>query len=107
MTIDSRTLRDRIRVLLLEPVECKSARDRLELTLTDGYAKAMALEAERLRIERSIAEAAAEITDDNRDQKTKELAGLSNRLSRTIDELETLRMMLAALRDHAGASQAA
>jgi hypothetical protein len=107
MTIDSRTLRDRIRVLLSAPVESKSARERLELTLTDGYAKAMALEAERLRIERSIADAASEITDENGDQKTTELARLSNRLSRTTDELENLRIMLAALRDHAGASQAA
>jgi ABC-type phosphate transport system auxiliary subunit len=106
MTIDSRTLRDSIRTLLKSPADARS-QDRIERTLTDGYAKAMSLEAERLKIERRIADVASEITDDNREQKTTELAALSHRLSETIEELEALRMMLAALRDHAAATQAA
>jgi hypothetical protein len=107
MPIDSTNLRDRIRTLLQAPVDGRPSRERFERTLTDGYAKAMALEADRLRIERRIADVASEITDENRDKKTKELASLSNRLSKTIDELESLRMMLAALRDHGASSQAA
>ncbi len=107
MPIDSTTLRDRIRTLLQAPVDGRRSRERLERTLTDGYANTMALEADRLRIERRIADVASELTDTNREKKTKELASLSNRLSKTIDDLESLRMMLAALRDHAASSQAA
>jgi ABC-type phosphate transport system auxiliary subunit len=79
---------------------------RLERTLTDGYAHALSLEAERLRLERRMSELAGELHDGNREQKAKELAQVSRRISRAGAEIERLRGTLSELRAHATAVRA-
>jgi ABC-type phosphate transport system auxiliary subunit len=78
----------------------------LERTLTDGYAHALSLEAERLRLERRMAELAGELQDGNREQKAKELAQVSRRISRAGAEIERLRGTLTQLRARATAVRA-
>jgi ABC-type phosphate transport system auxiliary subunit len=75
--------------------------DRLEDTLTAGYAVALTLEAERLRLERRIAEVAAKLGDDSSELRTKELTGLAERLSQADGELVRLRAVLVSLKQHA------
>jgi ABC-type phosphate transport system auxiliary subunit len=85
-----------------EPV----VRARLERTLTDGYAHALALEAERWRLERRMSELAGELHEGNRELKTKELAVLSARLSTNAETLSGLRRTLSELRVRATAARA-
>lgn len=79
----------------------------LEHTLTDGYAKALALEAERWRIENRIAEVAGLIGSGDLGALgtvgggAHELSGLVNRLALTDGELARLRGVLADLRRRA------
>ena len=80
---------------------------RLERTLTDGYAHALSLEAERLRLERRMSELAGELHDGNREQKAKELVQVSRRISRAGAEIERLRGTLSQLRARATAVRAA
>ena len=87
-------------------IEAPPARDRcgsarVERTLTDGYASAMQLEAERTRIERRIGAVAAQVSLERRGAKTEELADLSLRLSQTAGDLEHLRKLLAVARSRA------
>jgi hypothetical protein len=79
---------------------------RLERTLTDGYAHALSLEAERLRLERRMTELADELHDGNREQKAQELAQVSRRISRAGAEIDSLRNTLSQLRAHATAVRA-
>jgi hypothetical protein len=69
---------------------------RMEDTLTEGYAQALALEAERWRLERRIGEVAREGTSD-----FEELRILGTRLSDADGELATLRMLLGRLHERA------
>jgi ABC-type phosphate transport system auxiliary subunit len=80
---------------------------RLERTLTDGYAHALSLEAERLRLERRMSELAGELHDGNREQKAKELVQVSRRITRAGAEIERLRGTLSVLRARATAVRAA
>src|SRR3954452_18432787 len=68
---------------------------RVEDTLTEGYAKALALEAERLRLERRVGEVARMINGDHAD----ELRKLGTRLRRADGEIEQLRSLLGTLSD--------
>lgn len=70
----------------------------MEHTLTDGYARALALEGETIRIEREIGEIVAKIKDGRR---TRELPALAERLATTESELARLRELLALLRRRA------
>jgi septation ring formation regulator EzrA len=79
--------------------------DRLERTLTDGYAHALELESERWRLERRMSELAGELSDGNHELKAEELASVSRRLSLTGEELEHLRATLAQLRKRATAAR--
>lgn len=83
--------------------------DEIEDTLTSGYAAALALEAERWRIERRITEMAAELGGDaDRElNRAEEIVGLAQRLSRTDTDLTSLRGILESLRDRADAVRAA
>ena len=81
--------------------------ERLEDTLTAGYAVALTLEAERLRIERRMAEVAAQLGDEESPLRTKELTGLSERLSKADNELVRLRTALVALKAQARAARRA
>jgi hypothetical protein len=80
---------------------------RLERTLTDGYAHALSLEAERFRLERRMSELAGELHDGNSEQKAKELVQVSRRITRSGAELERLRDTLSQLRARATAVRAA
>lgn len=74
-----------------------ASRAHVEETLTEGYARALALEAERLRIERGI-RAASQADGEGADAL---IAGLSRRLVCAQDELAELRGKLSTLRAHA------
>jgi hypothetical protein len=69
---------------------------RMEDTLTEGYAQALALEAERWRLERRIGEVAREGPPD-----FEELRSLGTRLTDADGELATLRTLLGRLHERA------
>ena len=102
-------LLDEIDELLAEPspTEEPATLARLERTLTDGYAHALSLEAERLRLERRMSELAGELHDGNQEQKAEELVQVSRRISRAGDEIDHLRTTLAELRARARVVRAA
>jgi ABC-type phosphate transport system auxiliary subunit len=78
---------------------------RLERTLTDGYAHALSLEAERLRLERRMSELAGELDDGNHEQKAEELIQVSRRITGARAEVERLRGTLTELRARARAAR--
>jgi hypothetical protein len=103
--IDFGTLCDTLDALIAAPpARDQASRAELERTLTDGYASAMSLEAERLKLERKIAEVAAEVSVQNRGAKTDELAELSARLSETSGDVRRLRELLVVLRRRVSAA---
>jgi hypothetical protein len=81
--------------------------DHIEHTLTSGYARALALEAERWRIERKIADVAVRLAEEVSDEDAAELAKLSQRLSDADGDLTRLRVLLASLRTRADEVRAA
>ena len=70
---------------------------RLEDTLTEGYARALAIEAERWRLERRIGEVARE----GRSDVGEELRSLGTQLTRADGELVELRGLLGTLHERA------
>jgi hypothetical protein len=74
---------------------------RLEDTLTEGYAQALALEAERWRLERRLGEVAREGRADAGD----ELRSLGVRLTYADGELTKLRSLLGTLHERARAAR--
>ena len=76
----------------------------MEHTLTDGYARALEFEAERLRLERSIGELAHRLDSPDEAQELRELA---LRLRTLDDELAGLRQVLAALQQQVEEARAA
>ena len=97
-------LLDRITALLAAPAPREGARGQhllhVEQTLTDGYAEALALEAERSRLNRRIREAAAQLEDGDA-ARASEICGLARRLANTDGDLVRLRTVLGALRARA------
>ena len=77
---------------------------RMEAILTDGYAQALALEAERSRIERRIGEVAT-TAEDRVDGLAAELAALASRKRTAEGELKRLRSLLGRLNDRARAAR--
>ena len=75
--------------------------DQIERTLTDGYAHALSLEAERWRIERRMQEVAQSLNGDDTTTQARELTSLAARLDGNAGELTKLRTLLADLRRHA------
>ncbi len=73
----------------------------IERTLTDGYAHALKLEAERWRLEKRLAEVAQELPAGDLAGKGAELTCLSHRLDANADELSSLRGRLGDLRRYA------
>src|SRR2546430_17314357 len=102
-------IHDEIRSLLDAPAagEDASGIDAIEHTLTAGYAKALALEAERWRLERRIAEAAAKLGGEGSELQHAELATLGQRLSAANGDLARLRGLLSSLRTRADAIRSA
>jgi len=86
---------DEVRAFLDAPSgRRRPALARVEHTLTSGYAHALGLEAERLRLERGLL-VAAEAGDSG------EVVALNRRLATTDTELAHLRSLLTTLRAHA------
>jgi hypothetical protein len=90
---------DRVQALLGVPPADRAA---IEDVLTEGYAQALALEAERRRLERRIAELAGDAGD-----RVFELVELAGRRTRADGDLFRLRDVLLALREHLAAAPAA
>jgi hypothetical protein len=103
MTHDSAHLLEEITKLLAAPrsgAEAPPLAD-VEDTLTAGYARALALEAERWRIERRLGEVASTLRNDRSERRTDEIATLAERLTDADGELSRLRGLLATLRTRA------
>jgi hypothetical protein len=94
---------DEIRKLLAAPRSGTDAPplERVEHTLTTGYAHALALEAERWRIERRLSEVAAGLREERIEPGTIELVSLAKRLKDADGELSRLRTLLETLRTRA------
>jgi hypothetical protein len=95
-------IHEEIRTLLEAPPVGEDAPsiDAVEHTLTAGYARALALEAERWRLERRIAEVASKLAEATENEHS-ELANLGQRLSSADGDLARLRELLASLRTRA------
>lgn len=92
---------DDIRDLLAAPYPAasKTFLERVDSTLTDGYAQALQLEGERWRIERRIAEVVAGLPADADKDHEPELVALAARLRTSNQSIERLRALLASLRE--------
>jgi hypothetical protein len=102
---DLRPVIDRIRSLLDgRAADPGGTLTDVEDTLTDGYAVALELEAERLRIERRMSELALTV---ERPEQADELRGLAVRLIETEASLAEIRAVLAELRRVADSRSAA
>jgi hypothetical protein len=72
---------------------------RMENTLTEGYAHALALEAERWRLERRLGEVARSVEGGDGSSFVEELASLAKRLTSADGELTKLRSLLGPLHE--------
>src|ERR687883_149011 len=97
MTRETAALYEDIHALLEEApgAEDGAFLARLEHTLTDGYARALALEAERVRLSKRMGELTDGLCDDPVDAPTDELATVAKQLSEADTELTSLRRVLA------------
>ena len=95
---DLPNLLDRIQVLVdgRDPGAPERLLERMEHTLTDGYARALALEVEHLRIVREIGALAGAVASACALDR---LGALAERLAATEGELERLRARLVPLRE--------
>ena len=109
MSRETATLYDDIRALLDEPsgAEPSGFIDRAEHTLTDGYARALALETERVRLQKRMSQLAHGFDGERGQAPTEELATIARRLSDTGTELKHLRRVLRSLRARTRAVRAA
>ncbi len=106
--MDHADLLTHIRALLAAPAADDLEADLAEMEdiLTVGYARALALEAERWRLERRIGEVAAKLADGDTAVATSDLAGLAQRMSDADVDLVRLRSALSALRTRASEARA-
>jgi hypothetical protein len=95
-------IRDHLDVRGADPA--KPLLTEMEHTLTDGYARALELEAERLRLERRIGELAHQL--EGPDEAT-ELRRLAMRLRTADEDLTRLRDVLADLQQYVEQARAA
>lgn len=75
--------------------------------LMDGYAHALELEAERVRLERSFSELAHALGQEHGSERLPELRSLKLRISKTDEQLARLRAVLTAARRRLVAETAA
>ena len=107
MREETSALIDRVRTLLDAPLDgTPRARQSIEYTLTEGYARALALEAEQRRLDQRIAELTKGL-DHAAVDDVSELAVLAQRRSCAAREVSRLRAVLRALRERLTASAAA
>lgn len=93
------TVSDRINLLLARiEREDYPPRAQLEDTLTDGYACALALDAECDRLERTLSEHAAALDPESSVAQARELSALARLLDCRRRDLKALRDLLAVLR---------
>jgi hypothetical protein len=92
---------DDIRELLTvpNPADTTLFLERLDATLTAGYAHALQLEAERWRLERRIGEVASNLGDEQTELDVNDLASLGRRLTLANENIASLRILLTSLRD--------
>jgi hypothetical protein len=74
---------------------------RMEDTLTEGYAQALALEAERWRLERRLGEVARTLDGPDVSRFADELTTLAKGITRADGELTQLRTLLGTLHERA------
>jgi hypothetical protein len=103
MTDETAALIDRVRAMIDGQAHDPAA---IEDALTDGYARALALEAERRRLELRITELAVGLSSDRDGERVSELEDLAGRRSRADRELSRLRGALGSLREHLAARRA-
>jgi len=101
VTNEINSLYEDIRALLEAPDSAERYRARLEHTLTDGYARALALEAESQRLERRVAELAGGLNGSSPAPEAEELGEAARRLGDVDAELAKLRGVLTELRTRA------
>jgi uncharacterized protein YicC (UPF0701 family) len=94
------TLHDRIETIISSQTRDL---DQIERTLTDGYAEALSLEAEKWRLERRIAQVTQGIARGDTAKNARELATLAKRLDGNEGALSRLRSRLADLRGYLNA----
>lgn len=95
---------DDIRVLTDAPAPLL---DQVERTLADGYACALQIEAERLRLRRRLEERAASLGETPGSERAGEVTVLAQGIARTDAELAELREALLNLRETARRLRAA
>ena len=86
--------------VLIEGIEHgeQPGRERIEETLTDGYACALSLDGECRRLESRISENAVHLGGERGVEQALELSALARLLTRRRRELDSLRDLLALLR---------
>jgi len=89
-------LLDEIAILLSDP-DSRDDPARLERILTDGYARALALEAERSRLQKKIGLIASAVEQSDPSAR-RELSPLVERLATRDEDLGRLRALLTSLR---------
>jgi hypothetical protein len=96
-----RALMDEIYALLAAPRSGDDAPslDHVEYTLTSGYARMLALESERWRLERRLAALAGGLATEIGGGRVHELAELARDLSAKTNDLAELRDLLESLRE--------
>jgi hypothetical protein len=99
------TMLQQIEELLIAPTSGSAAPSlaHVEDTLTEGYARALALEAERWRLERRLGEVARTVDGPDSAGFADELSSLAKRLTSADGELSHLRSLLGSLHDRARA----
>jgi hypothetical protein len=92
---------DDIRDLLAahDPAASKTFLERVDATLTDGYAHALQLEGDRWRIERRIADVVAALPAEADSEHEPELVALAARLRTSNESITGLRALLTSLRE--------
>jgi hypothetical protein len=102
-------IENQIRGLLDAPPSGEGAPtlESIEDSLTAGYARAMALEADQWRLQRRIALTAVELAHDGGELRTAELKELARELEAVDADLLHLRALLGSLRARATDARAA
>jgi len=95
------TARDEISAVLDAPAGLHPLAE-LERMLADGYAEALSLEAETVRLERRLTTAARDLADGDA-ERARELSSLARLLDGRTGDLAALRRLLSELRRRADA----
>lgn len=90
------------RVAVLEDIQALTVApapllEQVERTLADGYACALAIEAERSRLRRQLQDRAALLSDSRSSERVIEVTGLAQGVARADGELAELRAALGEL----------